>query len=75
MKVDKNKQNNANSTKKVDKVKISKDHEDYGYDFVPTLDEWVNIDEQREKVKELEDISYLKQRLCSMYKYNVKGVK
>ena len=54
--MDKNKQNNKSSDKKVDKPKISKDHEDYGYDFVPTLGEWVNIDEQREKTKELEDI-------------------
>lgn len=34
---------------------INKD-EAYSYDFVPTLNEWVNIDEQREKVKKLEDI-------------------
>lgn len=30
--------------------------EEYSYDFIPTLNEWVNIDEQKEKVKELEDI-------------------
>lgn len=41
---------------KVDKEKNSQDHEDYGYDFVPHLNEWVNIDEQKEKTKQLEDI-------------------
>lgn len=55
--MDKNKQNKKNSSKKVDNDKISKAHEDYGYDFVPTLDEWMNIDEQRERTQELEDIS------------------
>ena len=30
---------------------------DYGYDFVPTLHKWTNIDEQKEKVKKLEQIS------------------
>ena len=50
---DKNKRKNSN---KVDKLEHKKDHEDYGYDFVPTLNEWVNIDEQRQKTKELEDI-------------------
>lgn len=48
-------------SKKVDKTgenkEINKDHEDYGYDFVPTLDEWLNIDEQRERTEELEDMS------------------
>ncbi|MBQ8043849.1 MAG: hypothetical protein IJ272_06860 [Clostridia bacterium] len=55
-KVDKNKQNKDKNFKKVDINRISKDHEDYGYDFVPTLDEWLNIDEQRERTEELEDI-------------------
>ena len=54
--VDKKKSKNTNKTKVVDKSKINTDHEDYGYDFVPTLDEWLNIDEQREKTEELEDI-------------------
>ena len=30
--------------------------EDYGYDFVPTLSNSLNIDEQKVKAKELEDI-------------------
>lgn len=54
--MDKEKRNKKNTTKKVDKQKINDDREDYAYDFIPTLDEWVNIDEQREKAKELEDI-------------------
>ena len=45
-----------NNSRKVDKEKNNKDHEDYGYDFVPHLNGWLNIDEQREKTKELEDI-------------------
>ena len=53
--MDNNKQKTAKNKEKV-KNKVS-DHEDYGYDFVPTLDEWLNIDEQREKAEELEDIS------------------
>lgn len=52
---------NTSNSKKVDKKQenkdINKDHEDYGYDFVPTLDEWLNIDEQRERTDELEDMS------------------
>lgn len=55
-KVDKRHKNNNKKAKQVDSYKINKDHEDYGYDFVPTLDGWLNIDEQREKTKELEDI-------------------
>ena len=56
-KVDKNKQNKKENHKKVDKTgEINKDHEDYGYDFVPTLNEWLNIDEMQEKTEELEDI-------------------
>lgn len=54
--MDKEKIKKKNKEKVVDNNKISKDHEDYGYDFVPNLNEWVNIDEQREKTKELEDI-------------------
>ena len=52
--MDKNKENKKRDAQNVDKVRISKDHEDYGYDFVPHLNEWVNIDEQREKIKEKE---------------------
>lgn len=52
---------NSSNSRKVDKKKesknINKDHEDYGYDFVPTVDEWLNIDEQKEKTEELEEIS------------------
>ena len=54
--MDKSKKNNSVKRPKVDNKKIREDHEDYGYDFVPHLNEWVNIDEQKEKVQELEDI-------------------
>lgn len=30
--------------------------EDYGYDFIPTLDNSLNIDEQKVKAKRLENI-------------------
>lgn len=59
--MNKKQKGNPSSSKKVDKKKenkgINKDHEDYGYDFVPTLDEWLNIDEQQERAEELEDMS------------------
>ena len=54
--MDKSKYKKNVKTQRVDKTKINKDHEDYGYDFVPHLNEWVNIDEQKEKAKELEDM-------------------
>jgi len=56
IKVDKKQKDKKSKAQKVDSGKIKKDHEDYGYDFVPNLNEWLNIDEQRQKTKELEDI-------------------
>lgn len=56
IKVDKTKQKDSSKSKKVENKKRNKDHEDYGYDFVPNLDEWLNIDEQREKADELENM-------------------
>ena len=51
----------TSNSKKVDKNKsnkqTNKNYEDYGYDFIPTLDEWLNVDEQRDKAEELEDMS------------------
>lgn len=35
--------------------KDKKDLKGSGYDFVPRLDHWTNIDEQKIKVKEIED--------------------
>lgn len=59
--MNKKQKTDASNSKKVDKNKerkeINKDHEDYGYDFVPILDEWLNIDEQQERAEELEDMS------------------
>jgi len=59
--VNKKQKGNTSSSKKVEKkeqnIDINKDHEDYGYDFVPTLDEWLNIDEQKERTEELENMS------------------
>ena len=36
--------------------KTNRSEDIYGYDFVPTLANVLNIDEQKEKAKELEDI-------------------
>lgn len=54
--MDKSEKNNRTNNKNVNNRKLSNDHEDYGYDFVPNLNEWLNIDEQKEKAKKLEDI-------------------
>ena len=48
------------SKKKNKGFDINKDNNDldpYGYDFVPTISHWTNIDEQKKDVKRLEDIS------------------
>ena len=50
--LNKQKQNKVNNCTKKDKNK-----ETYDYDFVPNLNEWLNIDEQRERTEELEDMS------------------
>lgn len=49
----KNKVNLANDleTERIDKKYLKNS----GYDFVPRLDHWTNIDEQKLKVKEIED--------------------
>lgn len=54
--MNKENKNKGKKLNKVDNLIQNQDHEDYGYDFVPTLNEWVNIDEQRQRTKELEDI-------------------
>ena len=56
IKVDKKKDNNKQKNFKVNRQKENTDHEDYGYDFVPGFNEWLNIDEQKEKAEELEEI-------------------
>lgn len=43
-------------TKDGKKLKVGNNNEEYGYDFVAELAHFTNIDEQREKVKELEKI-------------------
>lgn len=59
--MNKKQKNKASSSKKVDKKELhksmNKDHEDYAYDFVPNLDEWLNIDAQQERAEELENMS------------------
>jgi len=52
--VEKNSKNKNNICKKCGKTNRSEDI--YGYDFVPELANVLNIDEQKVKAKELEDI-------------------
>lgn len=55
-KVDKQNKNKTNNSKKVDKTRQNSSHEEHEYNFIPNLNEWLNIDKQRERTKELEDI-------------------
>lgn len=43
--------------KSAKKIKIGNNKEEYGYDFVAELAHFTNIDEQREKTYELENIN------------------
>ena len=52
--VENNNLNNSRKCKKCGKTNRSEDI--YGYDFVPELANVLNIDEQKEKARELEDI-------------------
>lgn len=54
--MDKRKKNNKKVTK-CEKQVTKSNQEEYSYDFVPHLNEWTNIDEQKKTVKKLEDIS------------------
>lgn len=38
-------------------IKDNKFKEEYSYDFIPNLENWLDIDEQRKNAKRLEDIS------------------
>lgn len=40
-----------------DVKKDNNNQDPYGYDFVPTIAHWTNIDEQRKDVQHLENIS------------------
>lgn len=52
--MEKNNKKYLEKRKKCGKTNRSKDI--YGYDFVPSLANVLNIDEQKEKARELEDI-------------------
>lgn len=45
------------NNKDLNKNKINNNEDPYGYDFVPTISHWTNIDEQRKEVKFLENIN------------------
>ena len=49
------KNNKERKTYKKGIKQVSND-EEYGYDFIPSLNEWLNIDEQKENVKRIQDI-------------------
>lgn len=51
-----NKQDNKKAQNKKFVEKSEEYKEEYSYDFIPTLHEWVNIDEQKENVHRLENI-------------------
>lgn len=54
--VDKNKENTYEYSKSGKIIKDNKFKEEYSYDFIPNLDKWLDIDEQRKNAKRLEDI-------------------
>ncbi len=54
--VDKNKKNTYEYSKSGKIIKDNKFKEEYSYDFIPNLDKWLDIDEQRKNAKRLEDI-------------------
>lgn len=45
-----------NKNKGFDVKKDNNNIDPYGYDFVPTISHWTNIDEQRKEVEHLENI-------------------
>ena len=51
--------NNKNKVDIMDNLEIERKDKKYmkkaGYDFVPRLDHWTNIDEQKIKVREIEN--------------------
>lgn len=45
------------NSKDLNKNKVNSNKDPYGYDFMPTISHWTNIDEQRKEVDFLESIS------------------
>lgn len=56
-KFNKKEQKNRLHEKDVNKQNDNNNIDPYGYDFVPTIAHWTNIDEQRKQVEYLENIS------------------
>lgn len=48
---------NRLNEKSMNKLDDNNNIDPYGYDFVPTIAHWTNIDEQREEVKHLEKLT------------------
>ncbi len=56
-KFNKKEQKNRLHEKDINKLNDNNNIDPYGYDFVPTISHWTNIDEQRKQVEYLENIS------------------
>lgn len=54
--VDKDKEKYRKHSKSGKQVTKDKFKEEYSYDFIPNLEKWLDIDEQRKNAKRLEDI-------------------
>ena len=48
---------NGTNEKSINKFHDNNNVDPYGYDFVPTIAHWTNIDEQREETMRLENIT------------------
>ena len=47
----------SKNNKDISVYKDNNNVDPYGYDFVPTISHWTNIDEQRKEVRHLENIN------------------
>lgn len=62
VKFNKNDMRNRLKEKDINKYHDNNNVDPYGYDFVPTISHWTNIDEQRKEVEHLENITNSKKQ-------------
>lgn len=62
VKFNKNDMRNRLKEKDINKYHDNNGIDPYGYDFVPTISHWTNIDEQRKEVEHLENITNSKKQ-------------
>jgi len=55
--LDKKEIENRLNEKSINKFNDNNNKDPYGYDFVPTIAHWTNVDEQRKEVERLENIT------------------